>query len=139
MGPGEDSLQSLRSILERRVVVRARLRLSTESLHNEDVPSASNRVPVIQRLPRSTYPFLAHPDGSDSGDVLTEAGCLGMTAGGVRVSRRYPNRLFASRGARAVDVARLCREVRAHVEERVGITLEPALFFVDEQGRVIDP
>ena len=139
MAPNADAIQSLKSILERRVVVRARLRLTGESLKREDVTSASRRVPVIQRLPRSTYPFLAYADGSDPGDVLTEAGCLGMTAGGVRVSRRYPNRLFASRGARAVDVARLCREVRARVEERVGIALDPALFFVDEQGRVIDP
>jgi UDP-N-acetylmuramate dehydrogenase len=139
LASNSDAIQILKSILERRIVLRARLRLSGDSLKNGVTASESHRVPVIQRQPRSTFPFLAHPDGSGAGDVLTEAGCLGMTAGGVRVSRRYSNRLFASRGARAVDVARLCREVRARVQERVGTTLEPALFFVDEQGRFIDP
>jgi UDP-N-acetylmuramate dehydrogenase len=133
------SIENMRSILERRVVLRARLRLSGDLPNNGIIAPISHRVPVIQRQPRSTFPFLAHPNGSGVGDVLAEAGCLGMTAGGVRVSRRYSNRLFASKGARAVDVARLCREVLARVQERVGITLEPALVFVDEQGGFIDP
>ena len=139
MGSDSGAVHNLRSILERRVVLRARIRLSGEALKKGSDASATRRVPVIQRQPRSTCPFFAHSDGSDAGDILMETGCLGMTAGGVRVSRRYPNRLFASRGSRTSDVARLCRDVRARVKERGGITLEPALFFVDEHGRFIDP
>jgi hypothetical protein len=134
-----EAILALRRVLARRVVLRARLRFggtsATGALGGADIPKA----PVIQRQPRSTCPAFLEPDGTNASGVLSDSGCLGMTSGGVRLSRRYPNRLFATRTARATDVARLCRDVVDHVRERSHAELESALFFVDEEGRPIEP
>jgi UDP-N-acetylenolpyruvoylglucosamine reductase len=55
------------------------------------------------------------------------------------MSRRFPNRICASRSARPSDVAQLTREVQGRVEDRMGVILQPALCFVDEYGMAVEP
>ena len=121
--------------MSRAVVVRARLQLAGDGLsaiHSRIEKVGVNR---LRRQPRSTAPFFADPPDDRAERLLVDAGCLGMTVRGARVSERFPNRVHAARTARADDVAELCRQVRQKIVDKTGISLTPALQFVDDEGR----
>jgi UDP-N-acetylenolpyruvoylglucosamine reductase len=69
---------------------------------------------------------------------LTNANCVELKVGGARLSSQRPNRITTSKTARASDVLELTRRIRDRVSEREGIDLDPAVQFVDEDGRRID-
>jgi UDP-N-acetylmuramate dehydrogenase len=125
--------------LERRIVLRARLRLAGDDLSaiNARLQSAGRR--KLRRQPRSTAPVFADPQGGSAASLLESAGCAGMSTGGARLSERFPNHVEASRTARSEHVAELCRRARQRVLEATGTELEYALCFVDEDGRALDP
>jgi UDP-N-acetylmuramate dehydrogenase len=125
--------------LERRVVLGARFQLAGHGASNQEPRPNAARPSRLQRIPRSTAPCFVGPVGSNTDDLLREAECPGMVVGGVRMSRRFPNRICASRSARPSDVAQLTRGVQGRVEDRMGVVLQPALCFVDENGTAVEP
>ncbi len=125
--------------LDRRVVLRARLQLTGHRASNPDFGPDPEKPPRRQRIPRSTAPSFVSPAGDGTEDLLREADCPGMVVGGVRLSRRFPNRMCASRSARPSEIAQLTREIQGRVEERTGVVLRPTLCFLDEDGTVVEP
>jgi UDP-N-acetylmuramate dehydrogenase len=125
--------------LDRRVALRARIRLAGDDLSaiNARLQTAGRR--KLRHQPRSTSPVFADPKGGSAASLLESAGCAGMSAGGVRISERFPNHVEASRTARSEHVVELCRRARQRVLEATGTKLEYALCFVDEDGRALEP
>jgi UDP-N-acetylmuramate dehydrogenase len=121
--------------LDRRVILRVRLQLAGHSATNIDARHDAEKPPRIQQMPRSTAPCFVAPTGNRVDDLLREAECPGMVVGGVRLSRRFPNRMCASRSA----VAQLTCDVQGRVVERTGVVLRHALCFVDEDGAAVEP
>jgi UDP-N-acetylmuramate dehydrogenase len=125
--------------LDRRVVLGARFQLAGDRVSKQELRLDAGKRPRLQRVPRSTAPCFVGPLGRNTEDLLKETDCPGMVVGGVRMSRRFPNRLCASRSARPSEVAQLTREIQARVEDRMGVVLQSALCFVDEDGVAVDP
>jgi UDP-N-acetylmuramate dehydrogenase len=125
--------------LDRRVVLRARLQLAGHGASNQNFVLDEGKPRRIQRMPRSTAPCFVAPVGNRVDDLLREAECPGMVVGGVRLSRRFPNRICASRSAHPSDVAQLTCNVQGRVVERTGVVLRHALCFVDEDGAAVEP
>jgi len=125
--------------LDRRVILGARFQLAGDGVSKQELRLDAGKRQRLQRIPRSTAPCFVGPLGCDTEDLLREADCLGMVVGGVRMSRRFPNRLCASRSARPSEVAQLTREIQARVEDRTSVVLRSALCFVDEDGVAVEP
>jgi UDP-N-acetylmuramate dehydrogenase len=134
-GPG----RGLTLNLERRVVLRARLRLSKDSLSALRIRLDDDGLKTWQRQPRMAGPVFVGPEGVRAGALLTETGCLGLVVGGARLSESSPNRIRTARSARAGDVLELVQTVRQRVLDRAGVRLESALSFVDEHARTVEP
>jgi UDP-N-acetylmuramate dehydrogenase len=120
--------------LERRVVVRARLQLVSDRTSER---SAARRQSV-QRPPRSAEPLFFDPVEGKAESCLTHAHCMDLRVGGARLSSQRPNRVFTTKTARASDVLELARRIKDRVWEGQKIDLEPAVQFVDEDGRRIE-
>jgi UDP-N-acetylmuramate dehydrogenase len=120
--------------LHRRVVVRARFRLRPWAGLE---PRPRTELPRPSRAVRATGPVFLDPLDATAADLLAEAGCSGMTVGGARLGGEGSNELVAGRSATSADVLSLCRRGRDRVAEVTGVTLNPALVFVDEWGREI--
>jgi UDP-N-acetylmuramate dehydrogenase len=60
-----------------------------------------------------------------AGMLIDKAGCKGLTIGGAQVSDKHGNFLTAGPGCKAEDVLNLMREVRARVQGKFGLALEP--------------
>ena len=123
----------------RRVVVRARLQL----MHDLSPANATGRIrrprKESQREPRSAEPLFLDPASGRAEALLVDTECGEIKVGGARLSDRHPNRLCTTRTARSADVFELTRVIRERVAERRDISLEPAVWFVDEDGSRINP
>lgn len=64
-------------------------------------------------------------DGKSAGQLLDQAGCKGLTAGGAVVSGQHANFIINQGDATAADVLELMNICRQRVKERFGVTLEP--------------
>ena len=137
--PAVDSGRGLRLDLDRRVILRARLRLSQGSIRDLRVRLEDSGTGRWQRQPRTAGPVFVGPAGLRAETALAESGCLGMSVGGARLSENKPNRIRTNRGTRSREVLELIQSSRDRVAERSGVELETALSFVDDQGRQIDP
>jgi UDP-N-acetylmuramate dehydrogenase len=62
-----------------------------------------------------------------AGMLIDKAGLKGTRVGGVQVSERHANFIWASDGATSQDVLRLIDLVRSRVAERLGVELETEL------------
>jgi UDP-N-acetylenolpyruvoylglucosamine reductase len=124
--------------LDRRVVVRARLQLVPETTS----PSGGGIFLVDrqrgQRQPRSAEPLFNDPVGGRAFALLNEANCGELKVGGARLTEENPNCLRTVKTARASDVMELTRVVRDRVQKRLGIEMQTALCFVDEDGLAVD-
>jgi UDP-N-acetylmuramate dehydrogenase len=124
--------------LGRWVVVRARLQLVSDRTPAASARNALRRRRREQRPPRSADPLFIDPVDGRAEAYLTNANCVELKVGGARLSSQRPNRLSTSKTARASDVLELTRRIRDRVMEREKIDLEPAIRFVDEDGRRVD-
>ncbi len=136
---GDGAERGLTLDLARHVILRARLRFLEDGPGELRIRLDEDGVGNWQRQPRTAGPVFIGPEGVRAGVVLAESGCLGMSAGGARLSESPPNRICTSRSARAADVLELTQSARERVKERVGVDLETALCFIDEHGHRIDP
>jgi len=124
--------------LGRRVVVRARLQLVGDQTPAGSAKNALRRRQREQRPPRSADPLFFDSVDGRAEAYLTNADCVELKVGGARLSSQRPNRIYTAKTARSSDVLELTRMIRDRVLEREKIDLEPAIRFVDEDGRGID-
>lgn len=68
-----------------------------------------------------------NPRGMSAGMLIDQAGLKGTRVGGVEVSQRHANFIWAEKGATSQDVLRLVDLVRSRVAERLGVELETEL------------
>jgi len=66
-----------------------------------------------------------HDKGRTAGQLLSEAGCNGLTVGGARFALKHANFIENTGSASTADVIAVMAEGRRRVEERFGIALEP--------------
>ena len=130
--------EGLRLDLDRRVVVRARLQLLSNKSPSTPSKGSVRHRNRGQRQPRSAEPLFVDPVGARAEPLLTEAECVDLKVGAARISRRQPNRICTSKTTRASDVLELTRMARDRVFQRAGVDLQPAICFVDEDGRKVD-
>ncbi len=82
---------------------------------------------------RSAGCVFRNPEGKSAGRLIDEAGCKGMKAGGIEVSRLHAN-FFVNTGAgTASDYLDLMDRVSSAVQKRFGITLEPEIRVVGRE------
>ena len=124
--------------LGRSVVVRARLQLFSDRSPAATAKNAPRRRQREQRPPRSAEPLFLDPADGKAEAYLTHTNCVELRVGGARLSSQRPNRISTAKTARASDVLELTRMIRDRVSEREQIDLEPAVRFVDEDGRKVD-
>lgn len=120
--------------LERRVVTRVRFRLRPSGITELPVPRGR---PSTRRALRSTGPVFLDSNDASAGDLLAEVGFSNAAVGGVRFGGERGNELLAGRSASSMDVLDLCRRARDRVLAATGVSLIPALVFIDEDGREI--
>ncbi len=68
--------------------------------------------------------FFRNPSGDHAGRLIEAVGGKGLAVGGARVSEIHANYIVNEGGATAADVLALAAQVRARLQERLGITLE---------------
>jgi len=125
--------------LERRVILRARLRSAKDGESDLRIRLEDDRPNRWQKQTRMAGPVFVGPGEVRAEALLAETGCLGLSVGGARLCETSPNRIRTSRSARAGDVLELMQRVRQRVVDRAGVELESALVFVDERGRKVEP
>ncbi len=124
--------------LERAVVSRVRLGLRAD--HPRAVQARIGaRVGTRLGPPPAAASLFVEPAGVSARQLCERAGCGGISVGGAEMPEGAPNTVVTHRHARSEDIANLCRQVRSMVAERCGVELRPALCFVDETGRSVEP
>lgn len=83
-------------------------------------------------LERSAGCVFKNPPGLSAGRLLDLAGAKGRRIGGATVSHKHANFIINTEDATAMDVLGLMRRLRALVEEKHGIRLEPEIEFVGD-------
>lgn len=123
---------------DRTVVVRGRFTLRPDrpaAIHDRTELAGDQ----VAWRPRSSAPLFVDPPEGVLTAMLDEAGCRGLTVRGAACSDVEPNLVVTNPRARAEDVLGLCRVARERVLARCGVELEPALVFVDSEGRRLEP
>ena len=103
----------------------------------------SRRVAEHQAQRRATQPLadqnagsvFRNPAGDHAGRLVDAAGLKGRRVGTAMVSPLHANFIVTDRGGRAADVRRLGDEVRAAVNDRLGVALEYEIEFVGDWAR----
>jgi len=72
-----------------------------------------------------TNPEDPRAEGRTAGQLLSEAGCNGLTVGGARLAPKHANFIENTGAATTADVVAVMAEGRRRVEERFEIALEP--------------
>jgi len=125
--------------LERRVILRARLRSVKDGGSDLRIRLADDRPNRWQKQTRTAGPAFVGPGEVRAEALLAQADCLGLSVGGARLSVSSPNRIRTSRSARSGEVLELMQIARRRVMDRTGFDLKSALCFVDERGRTVEP
>jgi UDP-N-acetylmuramate dehydrogenase len=130
---GELDFGFRRSAIGRRDVVTGAVFAATP----EDPDACGARIDEIVRWRREHQPggqnagsVFKNPPGDAAGRLVEASGAKGLRVGGAVVSEKHANFFVAEPGARAADVFALVQEVRALVESRQGVRLEPELKLV---------
>lgn len=74
------------------------------------------------------------PEGFFAGALIEKNGLKGLTVGGAQVSEKHAGFIINRGGASSRDITELISRVRNAVREGDGVTLEPEVIFVDENG-----
>jgi UDP-N-acetylmuramate dehydrogenase len=75
-----------------------------------------------------------NPPGDAAGRLIEQAGLKGRRAGGAQISEKHANFIVNRGGATAEDIMTLMEIMQTTVREATGITLEPELRVVGEDG-----
>lgn len=84
---------------------------------------------ILKRRKQPSFPERAalafvDPVGYQAGELIQQAGLIGVSEGGVRLSSSYPNFLLASQGATSSQVLTLLERIKAGVQDRSGVQLQ---------------
>jgi UDP-N-acetylmuramate dehydrogenase len=113
--------------------------LSANIILNRDTPdTVSLRIGEFLKKRRQSQPLgkpsagcvFKNPEGDSAGRLIDEAGCKGMTTGGVEVSPVHANYFISREGATSRDFLHLMGAVKKRVRESMGITLEPEIIII---------
>jgi len=103
----------------------------------DDPDACGARIDEIVRWRREHQPggqnagsVFKNPPDDAAGRLIDASGAKGLRIGGAVVSEKHANFFVAEAGTKAADVFALVREVRALVESRQGVRLEPELKLV---------
>jgi UDP-N-acetylmuramate dehydrogenase len=135
---GKDSLQfSYRNsnLPEGSVILSANIILKKDDPAEVEKRTAEciNRKKTTQPLGESSAGCVfKNPEGDAAGRLIDAAGCKGLRAGAVEVSRVHANYFINNGGATCRDFTTLMETVRAKVKEHSGIDLEPEVKTVGE-------
>ena len=79
--------------------------------------------------------FFKNPPGAPpAGELIDKAGLKGFVVGGAEVSKKHANFIINRKNASAGDVLVLMEIIRKRVYEAFGITLEPEVKIIGEEG-----
>jgi len=81
-----------------------------------------------------TNPEDPRAEGRTAGQLLSEAGCNGLTVGGARLAPKHANFIENTGAATTADVVAVMAEGRRRVEERFEIALEPEVKTLGDVG-----
>lgn len=98
---------------------------TTEAVHDLMADLAqrrSDKQPLDLPSAGSTF---KRPEGHFAGKLIQDAGMQGYSVGGAQVSTKHAGFVVNTGGATAQDVLQVIADVRARVQERFGVTLEP--------------
>jgi UDP-N-acetylmuramate dehydrogenase len=113
--------------------VRLRLKRGDPAEMERRVVSARDRRKKNQPLGfANAGSIFKNPPGTFAGKLLEEAGVKGLARGGAQVSELHANFIVNRGAATAADVRWLMEEMRARVEARAGVRLEPEVKLVGE-------
>jgi UDP-N-acetylmuramate dehydrogenase len=113
--------------------------LSANIILNRDTPdSISLRIREFLKKRRQSQPVgkpsagcvFKNPEGDSAGRLIDEAGCKGMTTGGLEVSHVHANYFTSREGATSRDFLHLMEAVKKRVRDSTGITLEPEISII---------
>jgi UDP-N-acetylenolpyruvoylglucosamine reductase len=115
------------------IVARACLLLAPSDVESVKASLADMRRRRHEAQPQGIKTFgstFKNPDdpragGRSAGQLLSEAGCNGLTIGGARFAPKHANFIENTGTATTADVVAVMAEGRRRVLERFGVTLEP--------------
>lgn len=76
------------------------------------------------------------PKGNFAGTLIEQCGLKGLTVGGAQVSEKHAGFIINRGGATAADILALIRQVQARVYEEKGVSLEPEVKIITDDGRL---
>ncbi len=101
-----------------------------KALMAEYAQRRNDKQPISMPSAGSTF---KRPEGYFAGKLIQDAGLMGYTAGGARVSEKHAGFVVNKGGASAKDVLDVIEHVQKTVEEKFGVRLEPEVKFVGEK------
>ncbi len=115
------------------IVARASLQLAESDVDTVKATLAEMRARRHEAQPQGIRTFgstFVNPDdpraeGRTAGQILSEAGCNGLTVGGARFAEKHANFIENTGSASTAEVIAVMAEGRRRVLERFGIELEP--------------
>jgi UDP-N-acetylenolpyruvoylglucosamine reductase len=115
------------------IVARASLALAESDVATVKAALADMRARRHEAQPQGIKTFgstFVNPDdpraeGRTAGQLLSEAGCNGLTVGGARLAPKHANFVENTGNATTTDVLAVMAAGRARVLERFGVALEP--------------
>jgi UDP-N-acetylmuramate dehydrogenase len=115
------------------IVARVSLQLAESDVDTVKATLAEMRARRHEAQPQGIRTFgstFVNPDdpraeGRTAGQILSEAGCNGLTVGGARFAEKHANFIENTGSASTAEVIAVMAEGRRRVLERFGIELEP--------------
>lgn len=115
---------------------------ATLALSRGEVGAVREGLRLQMRRRKATQPLgkpsagsvFKNPPGEFAGRLIERAGLKGLTRGGAIVSEQHANFILNMGGARASDVLGLMEEIQKRVMEHSGVSLEPEVRIVGEDG-----
>lgn len=93
---------------------------------NPEECAAGDRPEIDPQVDQEIGPEIGrHARGRTAGQLLSEAGCNGLAAGGARFAPKHANFIENTGEATTADVLAVMAEGRSRVLERFGVALEP--------------
>ncbi len=107
-----------------------------------DAEAAQARIRELLELRNRSQPIgrpscgsvFRNPPGEHAARLIEAAGLKGVARGAARVSGKHANFIINEGGATAAEIEGLMEEVRARVEERFAIRLEPEVRIIGEHA-----
>ena len=117
----------------RHIIVKTRLQLESgdeeaiADLMKQYTQARKEKQPLEMPSAGSTF---KRPEGYFAGKLIEDCGLKGRQVGGAQVSTKHAGFIVNVGGAKATDVLELVQVVKAEVQEKFGVALEPEIKFL---------